>query len=307
MRNWSAEESREYIKRFREYRRDTRCRKYSWFGHTAHQCRKEEIEAEREQRGRPFENWWEPLKCRVMACEEERVAVCSARREVQQLIRCWGCGKVVHHLWTCPKKVVCPVQGEMQQRSIRKLVCKECKEKNHIARNCDRYWWWREREVKRKLKELRKKPVGEERVLRCTMQPLREVWMMVGMKKIDTYKGVTVKALLDSGAIGMFADKRFVEKHGFKLEKLDRPSRVTNMDRSHNSGGLITHEIECNVYYKGHVERIRLDVYDLGRTEVILGMPWLAAHNPEIDWEKEEVRITRCPPMCGRRESNKEK
>ena len=66
---------------------------------------------------------------------------------------------------------------------------------------------------------------------------------------------------------------------------MDRPSRVTNVDGSHNSGGLITHEIECNVYYKGHVKRIRLDVCDLGRTEVILGIPWLAAHNPEIDWE----------------------
>ena len=28
--------------------------------------------------------------------------------------------------------------------------------------------------------------------------------------------------------------------------------------------------------------------------------PWLAAHNPEIDWEKEEVRMTRCLPLCGK-------
>jgi len=27
-------------------------------------------------------------------------------------------------------------------------------------------------------------------------------------------------------------------------------------------------------------------------------MPWLAAHNPEIDWEKGEVRMTRCTPLC---------
>ena len=45
---------------------------------------------------------------------------------------------------------------------------------------------------------------------------------------------------------------------------------------------------------------MRLDVCDLGRTEVILGMPWLAAHNPEIDWEKGEVKMTRCPPLCGK-------
>ena len=39
---------------------------------------------------------------------------------------------------------------------------------------------------------------------------------------------------------------------------------------------------------------------NLGKTEVILGMPWLQAHNPEINWETGEVKITRCPPLCGR-------
>jgi len=51
------------------------------------------------------------------------------------------------------------------------------------------------------------------------------------------------------------------------------------------------------MFFKGHVERVRMDVCNLGKTEVILGMPWLAAHNPEIDWEKGEVKMTRCPPI----------
>ena len=38
---------------------------------------------------------------------------------------------------------------------------------------------------------------------------------------------------------------------------------------------------------------------------MILGMPWLAAHNPEINWEKGEVELTRCPPWYGK--SNKER
>ena len=141
---------------------------------------------------------------------------------------------------------------------------------------------------------------GEERILRCTLQPLRKVWMTIGMEKVDTHEGITVKALPDSGATRMFVDRKFIEKHGFKLEKLEQPVRISNVDGTYNSGGMVTHEIECNVYHKGHVERMRLDVCDLGRTEVILGMPWLAAHNPEIDWEKGEVRMTRCPPICGK-------
>jgi len=48
-----------------------------------------------------------------------------------------------------------------------------------------------------------------------------------------------------------------------------------------------------NIYYKNHVERIRIDVCNLGQTEIILGMPWLAAHNPEINWETEKVKMTR--------------
>jgi len=97
------------------------------------------------------------------------------------------------------------------------------------------------------------------------------------------HEGITVKALLDSGAIGMFMDKKMAARHGFKLQKLERPIMVRNMDGINNSGGAITHQVECNVYYKGHVERMRMDVCDLGKTKIILEMPWLAAHNPEIN------------------------
>jgi len=55
------------------------------------------------------------------------------------------------------------------------------------------------------------------------------------------------------------------------------------------------------MFFKEHVERVRMDMCNLGETEVILGMPWLATHNPEIDWEKGEVKMTRCPPICGKK------
>ena len=95
--------------------------------------------------------------------------------------------------------------------------------------------------------------------------------MRIGMEKINTHEGVTVKALLDSGATGMFMDRKFTEKNGFKMKKLERPLKVTNVDGSNNNGGNIMYEVECNVYYKGHQERMRFDVCSLERTEVILG------------------------------------
>jgi len=146
-----------------------------------------------------------------------------------------------------------------------------------------------------------------QREVRRTFKMLREVWMSIGVEKLDMHEGITVKALLDSGATGMFMDKRMVARHGFKLQKLERLIMVRNVDGTNNSEGAITHQVECNVYYKGYVERMRMDMCDLGKTEVILGILWLAVHNPEINWETGEVKMTRCPPLCGGGSQTKEK
>jgi len=50
-----------------------------------------------------------------------------------------------------------------------------------------------------------------------------------------------------------------------------------------------------------------MDICELEKTDVILGIPWLVAHNPEIDWEKGEVRMTRCPLLCEKAVKIKEK
>jgi len=62
---------------------------------------------------------------------------------------------------------------------------------------------------------------GKVREVRQTFKPLREVWMNVGIEKIDTHEGRTVKALLDSGATEMFMSKSLAQKEGYRLIKLD--------------------------------------------------------------------------------------
>jgi len=124
---------------------------------------------------------------------------------------------------------------------------------------------------------------GSRKEVRRTFKMLREVWLNIGVEKIDMHEGVMIKALLDSSAMGMFMDRQMAARHGFKLQKLERPIAIRNVDGTNNSGGAITHQVECNVFYKGHIERMRMDICDLGKTEMILGMPWLAAHNPEIN------------------------
>ena len=129
---------------------------------------------------------------------------------------------------------------------------------------------------------------------------LREVTVKIGLKRIDTQKGITVEALLDSGATGLVMSSEFAKKQGFKLKKLERPMNVRNVDRSLNKEGPIENTVEVNIYYQGHRERMEINVISRQKWTVILGMPWLACHNPEIDWKTEEVKITRCPEKCSK-------
>ena len=128
---------------------------------------------------------------------------------------------------------------------------------------------------------------------------LREVTVKIGLERIDTQEGITVEALLDSGAMRLVMSLEFARKQGFKLKKLERPMQVRNVDGPFNKEGPIENTVEVNIYYQGHRERTEIDVIGGQKWSVILGMPWLAHHNPEIDW-RTEVKMTRCPEECGK-------
>ena len=129
---------------------------------------------------------------------------------------------------------------------------------------------------------------------------LREVTVKIGLERIDIQEEIMVEALLDSGATGLVMSSEFARKQGFKLKKLNRPMYVRNMDGSLNKEGPIEHTVKVNIYYQEYRERTEIDVIGGQKWTVILGMLWLAHHNPEIDWKTEEVKMTRCPEECGK-------
>jgi len=127
---------------------------------------------------------------------------------------------------------------------------------------------------------------------------LREVTVKIGLERIDTQEGIMVEALLDSGATGLVMSSEFARKQGFKLKRLEKPMQVRNVDGLFNKEGPIENTVEVNIYYKGHVERTEIDVIKGQKWKVILEMPWLVRHNPEIDWRTGEVKMTRCLEEC---------
>ena len=47
------------------------------------------------------------------------------------------------------------------------------------------------------------KEEDRQRDVRRTFKMLRKVWLNIGVEKVDTHEGITVKALLDNSATGM--------------------------------------------------------------------------------------------------------
>ena len=127
---------------------------------------------------------------------------------------------------------------------------------------------------------------------------LREVTVKIALKKIDTQKGVTMKVLLDSKVMGLVISSEFAKKQEFKLKKIERLIYVRNVNDSFNKKGPIKHIVKVNIYYQGHRKRMKINVIGRQKWSIILRMPWLACHNPEINWRTGEVKMTKCLEEC---------
>ena len=130
---------------------------------------------------------------------------------------------------------------------------------------------------------------------------LREVTVKIGLKQEEEGEGVVTEALLNSGVTGLVMSEEFARRHKFKRTKLERLLYVRNVDGTLNYVGPIIDIVEVEIFFKGHKERMSIDVIRGQKWSVILGMPWLGCHNPEIDWKTGEVKMTRYPDECGKK------
>ena len=122
---------------------------------------------------------------------------------------------------------------------------------------------------KKKEKEKKKKKV------------LREVMVKIGLKQKE--EGVVTEALLDSVATELVMSEEFARRNKFRRTKLERPVYVRNVDGTLNYVGPIVNTVEVEIFFKGHKERMSINMIGGQKWSVILGMPWLACHNPEVD------------------------
>ena len=92
----------------------------------------------------------------------------------------------------------------------------------------------------------------------------------------------------------------FARKQGFKQKKIEKPIYVRNMNGLFNKERLIKYIVEVNIYHQGHRKRTEIGMIGGQKWSIILGIPWLACYNPEINWGTKKMKMTRCPERCGK-------
>src|SRR5712691_3900847 len=63
------------------------------------------------------------------------------------------------------------------------------------------------------------------------------------------------------------------------------------IDGSDMESGPITHQTNIRIHAANHTEEITFEETTLGGFPIILGLPWLKKHNPEIGWKTHEIRF----------------
>ena len=111
----------------------------------------------------------------------------------------------------------------------------------------------------------------------------------IGLKQEEEEEGIVTEALLDSRITGLVMSKKFARRHKFKKTKLERLVYIRNVDSMLNYMGPIVDTVKVEIFFKGHKEQTLIDVIGGQKWSVILGIPWLAYYNLEIDWKTGEV------------------
>ena len=132
-----------------------------------------------------------------------------------------------------------------------------------------------------------KKRNNDEPILEANVLNLRTDRIST-LKLKGQYWDRPVRIMIDSGSTSNFISRSWVSQHQIPEQYLENPNvvRLANgeMERvySYTVAPLTTGEYH---------QDIMLSVITLQNNDIILGMPWLTFHNPQIDWRSRTVRL----------------
>ncbi|KAF8754937.1 hypothetical protein RHS01_05742 [Rhizoctonia solani] len=109
-------------------------------------------------------------------------------------------------------------------------------------------------------------------------------------------KAETLEVLIDSGATSSFLHPRTAETLRLPLIDLPHPRTVTMLDGSSPQAGKIWKKANLTFSFDGKKMTKTFLICNTGSHAAILGLKWLDAHNPEIDWNQRTLSFPHVPP-----------
>jgi hypothetical protein len=109
------------------------------------------------------------------------------------------------------------------------------------------------------------------------------------------HKRAETIALVDSGATENFLNLEYARWLKLPIKQLPNARKLFNVDRSLNKGGELRFYTDLSVHTGASQTRLWFFLTELGNHKAILGYPWFAAVQPNIDWKRGWIDHTQLP------------
>ena len=173
---------------------------------------------------------------------------------------------------------ICNVTKEHKHKKIGR--CFNCNQQGHYAQDC----------VKPKKKSMKSiaNIMDEANWFSESIASIKGSQLLIVR---GTCEGIPIRALIDSGAAGNFIANHWIERNRSEIQSKLEPSesniQVVTGEVCRSEGSLRGAKVKLNA----HEETLSAKIISMKNYDVILGKPWLAKHNPYVDWREDRIDI----------------
>ncbi|QRW17779.1 Retrotransposable element Tf2 protein [Rhizoctonia solani] len=169
-------------------------------------------------------------------------------------------------------------------------ACIKCSKMGHKFAECRTGWKATPIEDKGKAKETAK--VGKD----SKYQLGKEISLLFTISIKPEKQADHLEVLIDSGATSLFLHPRTAEALRLPLIDLPTPRTVTMLNGLSPQAGKIWKKAILTFSFDGKQMTETFLICNTGSHAAILGLKWLDAHNPEIDWNLRTLSFPHTPP-----------
>jgi hypothetical protein len=108
-------------------------------------------------------------------------------------------------------------------------------------------------------------------------------------------KRAEVVALVDLGATENFLNLTYAKWLRLPIKRLKNPRKLYNVDGTKNKAGELCYYMDLEMRMGTMTTKLRFFLSNLGEHKAILGYPWFATVQPNINWKKGWIDHTQLP------------